>query len=164
MQSRTRWGEVSDTYSLDDSLQEKSGCISCTYLCSSVLHHVPRNPLSLFDAHYLFIFISVCPVTILIRALIILIIISHITVQADLPICLQCLNQLFPSSQYSHVFPRRVCHDPGLYPTSEYCVVYSAGAGHDFTFDMEMEKFGCETFVFDSDYNHRNYPTFISSR
>ncbi|XP_071535230.1 uncharacterized protein [Panulirus ornatus] len=59
---------------------------------------------------------------------------------------------------------KHVCHDPNLYPDNDYCMVYSFGVGHDFTFDMQIDKFGCQVFAFDSDLYHSHYPTYITER
>ncbi|XP_045102099.1 uncharacterized protein LOC123498756 [Portunus trituberculatus] len=57
-----------------------------------------------------------------------------------------------------------VCHDPPVYARGPYCLVYSVGAGHDFSFDTHMARFGCEVFTFDDDRAHSHYPTHIRDR
>ncbi|XP_050689220.1 uncharacterized protein LOC126981742 isoform X2 [Eriocheir sinensis] len=54
-----------------------------------------------------------------------------------------------------------VCHDPGVFRQGEYCLVYSLGAGHDFSFDGSIARHGCEVFTFDGDSDHMKYPTQI---
>ncbi|XP_047502452.1 uncharacterized protein LOC125047949, partial [Penaeus chinensis] len=58
---------------------------------------------------------------------------------------------------------KRVCLDPDVFPTA-YCLVYSFGIGHDFTFEVAMSRFGCDVYAFDSDRFHAHYPTYIGDR
>ncbi|XP_063849627.1 uncharacterized protein LOC135093900 isoform X2 [Scylla paramamosain] len=68
------------------------------------------------------------------------------------------------SCNYKTDGEKYVCHDPPVYVQGVYCLVYALGAGHDFTFDAHMAKFGCEVYTFDDDYAHRNYPTHMGDR
>ncbi|XP_042867587.1 uncharacterized protein LOC122250296 [Penaeus japonicus] len=59
-----------------------------------------------------------------------------------------------------------VCLDTGVAPTARNCLVYSFGVGNDFTFDEQMQDFGCEVHAFDHDadhdvYDHRIGPSVI---
>ncbi|KAK7068312.1 hypothetical protein SK128_004799 [Halocaridina rubra] len=59
---------------------------------------------------------------------------------------------------------KRLCLDAEVLPMKNNCLVYSFGVGHDLTFDIDLEEFGCDVYAFDSDHSHANYPTFISDR
>ncbi|XP_047497681.1 uncharacterized protein LOC125044779 [Penaeus chinensis] len=50
-----------------------------------------------------------------------------------------------------------VCMDEGVAPTARNCLVYSFGVGNDFTFDEQMQDFGCEVHAFDHDVDHETY-------
>ncbi|XP_042858161.1 uncharacterized protein LOC122244347 [Penaeus japonicus] len=78
----------------------------------------------------------------------------------------KCLKTVPMGGVFCHNKPdgvKRVCLDPVVYPTA-YCLVYSFGVGHDFTFETIMSNFGCDVYAFDSDRFHAKYPTFINDR
>ncbi|XP_037800376.1 uncharacterized protein LOC119595291 [Penaeus monodon] len=71
--------------------------------------------------------------------------------------------QQFNSRVNIWLLNQRVCLEPDVFPTA-YCLVYSFGIGHDFTFEVAMSKFGCDVYAFDSDRFHAHYPTYIGDR
>lgn len=44
---------------------------------------------------------------------------------------------------------KAVCMDPGVRPTYNNCLVYSFGIRDEWSFDEDMQKFGCQVFAFD---------------
>ena len=44
---------------------------------------------------------------------------------------------------------KSVCLDPGVAPVPEQCVVYSFGNNGEWSFDEQIESYGCDVFVFD---------------
>jgi hypothetical protein len=44
---------------------------------------------------------------------------------------------------------KSVCLDPGVAPTPDKCVVYSFGNNGEWSFDEQIELYGCDVYVFD---------------
>ena len=44
---------------------------------------------------------------------------------------------------------KAVCFDPGLRPNPSGCTVYSFGSNGEWSFDEQMELFGCKVYCFD---------------
>jgi hypothetical protein len=46
-----------------------------------------------------------------------------------------------------------VCIDPQVAPQARNCLVYSFGISNEWSFDEEMEEYGCQVFAFDPSMN-----------
>lgn len=44
---------------------------------------------------------------------------------------------------------KSVCLDPGVSPMPDRCVVYSFGNNGEWSFDEQIESYGCDVYVFD---------------
>jgi hypothetical protein len=56
---------------------------------------------------------------------------------------------------------KAVCIDPEVAPDRKNCLVYSFGINNEWSFDEQMEKYGCQVFAFDpsmSMYQHDHTP------
>ena len=57
---------------------------------------------------------------------------------------------------------KAVCIDPSVAPQPKNCIVYSFGINNEWSFDEDMEIYGCEVFAFDpSGMKHHNYSQHI---
>ena len=54
---------------------------------------------------------------------------------------------------------KAVCIDPSVAPQPKNCIVYSFGINNEWSFDEDMEIYGCEVFAFDlsKGMKHHNY-------
>lgn len=50
-----------------------------------------------------------------------------------------------------------VCLDPEVAPNPKDCLVYSFGIGNDWSFDDDMEYYGCDVFSFDPSINKKSH-------
>ncbi|KAK7071269.1 hypothetical protein SK128_016454 [Halocaridina rubra] len=78
-----------------------------------------------------------------------------------------CRKLLKQGGRTCHKYPdgdKKVCMDDEVAPDSKSCIVYSAGIGHDFSFDFAMADLGCEVFAFDHDDIHNQYDSAQSKR
>lgn len=44
---------------------------------------------------------------------------------------------------------KSVCLDPGVAPVPDQCIVYSFGNNGEWSFDEQIETYGCDVYVFD---------------
>ena len=58
---------------------------------------------------------------------------------------------------------KAVCLDPKIIPNPNDCLVYSFGINIDWTFDEDMERFGCDVYCFDPSINrtHHDHKPYI---
>ena len=58
---------------------------------------------------------------------------------------------------------KAVCIDPSVAPQPKNCIVYSFGIANEWSFDEDMEIYGCEVFAFDPSMGmkHHNYSQHI---
>jgi hypothetical protein len=52
---------------------------------------------------------------------------------------------------------KAVCIDPEVTPERDDCLVYSFGINNEWSFDEDMEKYGCEVFAFDPSMGMDNH-------